>query len=264
MKRNKDRSKTAVSKSSGPANDRAWLNAGDDCRSGPPGSSEACRLVLLGAPGVGKSTQAELLRRWSGACHLSTGEVFRAAKNLPPGQRSPAMESAFKFMARGELVPDATVMDVICEQMRCLRGSGGFLLDGFPRTVAQAEALERLLAKENLPLTAAIDYQLPIEQIVERLAGRRVCSNCKGVFQMTAKSPLKVCPACGGKLEQREDDRPEAIRVRMAAYHKSTEPLIEYYRERDLLVTISAEGSPAEIMQRTEEALEARPHVTHL
>ena len=101
---------------------------------GPSAPKELCRLVLLGAPGVGKGTQAELLHQWSGACHLSTGDIFRAAKSLPPGEQTPAIKSALGYMARGELVPDETVLALVCERIRCLRCVGGFLLDGFPRT----------------------------------------------------------------------------------------------------------------------------------
>jgi adenylate kinase len=209
---------------------------------------------------VGKGTQAELLHQWSGSCHLSTGDIFRAAKNLLPGERTPAIESALGFMTRGELVPDETVLALVCERVGCLRCIGGFLLDGFPRTVAQAEALERLLKAEDLPLTAVIDYELPIDKIVERLAGRRVCSSCKGVFHMADQlSSPETCSQCGGKLYQREDDRPEAIRVRMEAYHRSTEPLIEFYRQRGLLQAVSAEGTPQEILQRTMDSLALRP-----
>jgi len=258
IKSNEDHSRGTAPKRIGGASDRvAWLKGGEACCSiSPVPSKQACRVVLLGAPGVGKGTQADLLHQLTGACHLSTGDIFRAAKSLPPGERSPAMESALKFMGRGELVPDETVLAVIRERVRCLRCAGGFLLDGFPRTVAQAEALDKLLKAENLPLTAVIDYELPIDQIVERLAGRRLCAGCKGTFHVTGKPPSpETCPNCGGKLYQREDDRPEAIRIRMEAYHRSTEPLIAYYRRLGLLLTISAEGAPAEIMHRTAEAL---------
>jgi adenylate kinase len=238
-----------------------WLQGGKalcDTLLVPP--KEARRLVLLGAPGVGKGTQADLLHQWCGACHLSTGDIFRAAQGLPPGERTPAIESALGYMTRGELVPDETVLALVCERVRCLRCTGGFLLDGFPRTVAQAEALERLLKTEGLPLTAVIDYELPLDEIVERLAGRRVCSSCKAVFHVAGRQPSpETCSHCGGKLYQREDDRPEAIRVRMESYHRSTEPLIAYYRRRDLLLTISAAGAPAEIFQRTADALALRP-----
>lgn len=217
----------------------------------------AQRLILLGAPGVGKGTQAELLHHWCGACHLSTGDIFRGAKNIPPGERSAAMEKALAYMVRGELVPDQIVLAVVCERVACLRCAGGFLLDGFPRTVAQAEALEQLLAQEQLPLTAVIEYDLPIEQIVARLAGRRVCANCNLIFHITDRV-LEICPHCGGKLYQREDDRPQAIRVRMAAYRRSTAPLTEFYRQRGLLLTIPATGTPGEILKQTTDALSER------
>ena len=116
-----------------------------------------------------------------------------------------------------------------------------------------------MLKAEDLPLTAVINYELPIDKIVERLAGRRVCSSCKAISHVTDKLPSPgICPQCGGKLLQREDDRPEAIRVRMEAYHRSTEPLIDYYRQRDVLLTISAEGTAPEILQRTMDALALR------
>ncbi len=255
-------SASAASKTNGDAGERAeWLKGGGAvCEGGPAPAGEARRLVLLGAPGVGKGTQADLLHQWCGACHLSTGDIFRAAKSLPPGERTPALESAIGYMTRGELVPDETVVALVSERIRCLRSTGGFLLDGFPRTVAQAEALAQLLKTEDLPLTAVIDYKLALDEIVERLAGRRICASCKGVFHVTdQRSSPETCPRCGGKLYQREDDRPEAIRVRMQAYHRSTEPLIEYYRQRGLLLGISAEGTPREIFQRTVGALRSQP-----
>jgi formate dehydrogenase gamma subunit len=261
MKRKTNPSSTTIPVIKFQAGDRAaWLLGGDaQCSTLPVPAKEPCRLVLLGAPGVGKGTQADLLHYWSGACHLSTGDIFRAAKSLPPAELSPAMKDAFGYMARGELVPDETVVALVSERIGCLRCLGGYLLDGFPRTVAQAESLAELLRKENLPLTGVIDYELPIETIVERLAGRRVCSSCKGITNVSGKTAApQICPHCGGKLIQREDDRPEAIRVRMEAYRRSTEPLIEFYRQRGLLVSISAEGAPEEILQRTVEALTQR------
>jgi adenylate kinase len=241
-------------------NDRAaWLKGGDTLCSitpqAPPGKT--WRLVLLGAPGVGKGTQAQLLAERLGACHLSTGDVFRAAKCLADGERSPALDHALGFMRRGELVPDEIVLDMVGERVCCMRCCGGFLLDGFPRTVAQAEALERLLLREKLALTAVLDFELPIEEIVARLGGRRTCSGCKAVFHVEGLPPRVegICDHCGGKLFQREDDRPEAIRVRMAAYEKSTRPLMEFYRKRGLLVTIAAAKTPDETFQRTMKML---------
>jgi adenylate kinase len=238
---------------------KAWLR-GETAQCEPPPKAQPIprRLVLLGAPGVGKGTQAELLSSNLGACHLSTGDIFRAAKAMDPAERSPALTEALDYMRRGDLVPDETVLALVAERKNCLRCEGGFLLDGFPRTVAQAEALDNLLAGERLKLDAVLSYELPLEKVVSRLSGRRLCSNCKAVFHIEAMPPKVpgVCDHCGGKLYQREDDRPESIRVRMEAYEQNTAPLTDFYRRRKLLVPISAEGSPEEIFQRTLDALE--------
>ena len=233
----------------------AWLKGGEALCSNPPPkpAGRIWRLVLLGAPGVGKGTQAELLSERLGACQLSTGDVFRVAKCLAEGDRSPALEAALHYMVRGDLVPDEIVLGIVQERLRCLRCCGGFLLDGFPRTVAQAKALENLLKKEDVPLTAVLNYELPLDRVVARLSGRRTCSKCKAVFHLTNMPPRVkgLCDHCGGDLLQREDDRPESVRVRMEAYEKSTRPLIDFYQKRGLLVSIKAEGSPEEIYQRT-------------
>ncbi|MCX6927833.1 MAG: nucleoside monophosphate kinase [Verrucomicrobia bacterium] len=239
---------------------KAWIQSGTaQCEPRPKRNGSPHRLVLLGAPGVGKGTQAELLCANLGACHLSTGDIFRAAKALEPCQRTPALTAALDFMRRGDLVPDETVLALVAERVGCLRCEGGFLLDGFPRTVAQAEALERLLAGEKLKLDAVLSYDLPLEQIVSRLSGRRTCPDCKAVFHIDARPPkiADVCDHCGGKLYQREDDRPESIRVRMEAYERSTAPLADFYRQRKLLLSIPAEGSPEEIFRRSLDSLQA-------
>jgi adenylate kinase len=240
---------------------KAWLRGGTAVCEPPPEKVKAPRrLVLLGAPGVGKGTQAELLAAKLGACQLSTGDIFRAAKSLEPGQRSPAITAALEFMRRGDLVPDGTVVDLVAERVGCLRCESGFLLDGFPRTVAQAGALEELLKKNNLKLDGVLSYELPIEKLVSRLAGRRTCPGCKAVFHIETRPPKVqgVCDHCGGALYQREDDRPESIRVRMDAYQKSTAPLADYYRDKGLLIPILAEGSPEDIFKRTLKALKGK------
>ena len=241
-------------------NDRmTWLKAVPGLCSHPPaGEGHPVRLVLLGAPGVGKGTQAELLAERMGACHLSTGDVFRAAKSDSNGcKKSPALQAALDFMKRGELVPDTTVLDMLRERKMCLRCNGGFLLDGFPRTVAQAEALTAMLEEEKISLDAVLSYDMPIEQIVARLAGRRTCSQCKAVYHVTGRPPkvADVCDHCGGALYQREDDRPESIRVRMEAYERSTAPLAGYYRQRGLLRSVPAHGTPEEIYRRSLDAM---------
>ena len=215
--------------------------------------------MLLGAPGVGKGTQAEMLCARLGACHLSTGDVFRAAKCLGEGERSPALEQALEQMRRGDLVSDNTVLAMVAERVKCLRCRGGFVLDGFPRTVAQAEALEKLLASEKLKLGAVLNYELPIAEIVARLAGRRTCSSCKAGFHEQQMPPrvAGICDHCGGKLFQREDDTPAAIRVRMQAYEQATRPLIDFYSRRGLLISVPANGTPEEICRRTLAALDA-------
>ncbi len=244
-------------------NDRAaWLKAGDSqCAVPPPAAPDIFRFVLLGAPGVGKGTQAELLSARLGVCHLSTGDIFRAAKNLCSDERTPAMETALGCMKRGELVTDETVLALVGERSRCLRCRGGFLLDGFPRTVMQAEALEGLLQRERIGLTAVLNYELPIDQVVARLGGRRTCPGCKSVYHVNTRPPKTagVCDYCNTALIQREDDRPESIRVRMEAYERSTAPLADFYRGKGLLISVLADGAPEKIFERTLRALGERP-----
>ncbi len=218
------------------------------------------RLVLLGAPGVGKGTQADLLNQRLNACHLSTGDLFRAASKQKESEQSPAMRAAMEHMRRGELVPDSTVWEMVRERADCIRCGTGFVLDGFPRTLGQAESLKHLMESEKILLNAVVNYELPLAEIVARLSGRRTCEKCKAVYHITGNPPKVegVCDRCEGKLFQREDDRPESITVRMAAYERSTAPLIEFYKALGLLVSVAAVGSPDEICARTIEALRAR------
>ena len=236
----------------------AWFKgASVECSidSSPP--DRPFRLVLLGAPGVGKGTQAELISQRLKPCHLSTGDVFRAAKSLPASERTPAITQALACMQRGELVPDDTVINIVRERSRCMTCPAGFLLDGFPRTVRQAEALDVLLTQLGVKLDAVLSYDMPLEQVIARLSGRRTCAGCKAVFHVTGRPPKvpDVCDNCGGQLVLREDDRPESIRVRMQAYQTSTAPLTDYYQKAGLLVSLSAAGAPEEIYQRTAAAL---------
>jgi adenylate kinase len=232
----------------------AWFQGGDaPCE--PMPHDRPFRLVLFGPPGVGKGTQAELLTHVLGTCHLSTGDLFRAAQCA--GEQSPAVKEAVDAMRQGGLVRDDLVVALVRERARCLRCRGGFLLDGFPRTIAQAEALDVLLAEQGVSLDAVLDYELPLEEIVARLSGRRTCPRCQAVYHVTTRPPAVegVCDQCGGGLVQREDDRPEPVRVRMQTYQASTRPLTEHYRLRGKLVTVPASGSPPEILERTLTAL---------
>lgn len=243
-------------------NDRAaWLYGPlAKCRAVFATRNSPWRIVLLGPPGVGKGTQAAFLTEQLGACHLSTGDVFRAARSQRDKTPSPVMAAALEYMSQGHLVPDEIVWQMVCERISCLRCNGGFVLDGFPRTLAQADSLRQLMDKEQLKLDAVVNYVLPESEIVARLSGRRTCDKCKAIFHVTSQpSRLKgICDHCGGRLYQRDDDHPESIAVRLEAYEKSTAPLIQFYRNRGLLVAIVATGSPAEIFQRTAAALQAR------
>lgn len=243
-------------------NDRAaWLQGPTaQCEMVSDVNRTPWRLVLLGAPGVGKGTQADLLHQRLRACHLSTGDVFRAAAKRSDCDLSPAMKTATEYMRKGALVPDTTVWEMVRERAGCLRCGGGFILDGFPRTLSQAESLRKLMEDERLALSAVVSYDLPASEIVARLGGRRTCEQCKTVFHVTERPPKVegVCDRCGGKLFQREDDRPESIEMRLEVYDRSTAPLIEFYKDLGLLTSVEATGTPDEICARTLAALQAR------
>jgi len=253
--------KEEVGMSTQTKNDRAsWLQGPSaQCTVPPKAVGDPWRLILLGAPGVGKGTQADLLNVRLGACHLSTGDVFRAAKMQEACVLSPAMKAALEYMRRGDLVPDATVWDMVHERKGCLRCDGGFILDGFPRTLSQAASLKSLMESEGLPLTAVVNYELSVSAIVARLSGRRTCQTCKAVYHASERPPKMagICDRCAGKLFQREDDRPESISIRLEAYDRSTAPLIAFYRKLGLLLPVAATGSPEDICARTISALTA-------
>jgi adenylate kinase len=218
------------------------------------------RLILLGPPGVGKGTLAEWLSESLGACHLSTGDVFRGMKSIPENERSHAMREALAYMNRGELVPDGTVLELVGERLECLRCPGGFLLDGFPRTVAQAEALGEMLLREGIALGGVLNFELALEEIVARVADRRVCPGCKAVYNLAFKPPAAAgrCDRCGNALHQREDDRPEASAVRMRQYEESTAPLIQYYHRAGLILHVDCSRGSREAFETTLALLKTR------
>jgi adenylate kinase len=168
------------------------------------------------------------------------------------------MKEALGSMRRGELVPDSTVWDMVRERSGCLHCAGGFILDGFPRRLGQAEALQKLLDSEGITLTAVVNYELPASEIVARLGGRRTCEKCKAVYHVTERPPKSegCCDRCNSQLIQREDDRPESTKVRLEAYDRSTAPLIGFYHRRGLLVQVAATGTPDAIFARTVGELE--------
>jgi adenylate kinase len=195
------------------------------------------RIVLLGAPGAGKGTQAQRLARREGLSHLSTGDLLRAA--VAAG--TPAGKAAHAHMQAGRLVPDELVFGVLFERLGA--GTPAFVLDGFPRNVAQAEELERRLGALGAPLEAAVDIDVPDARLVPRLTGRRSCSACGRAFHVQFLPPRRegACDACGGPLVQREDDREAVVRERLATYHRQTEPLKAHYRARGLFERVDGD-----------------------
>jgi adenylate kinase len=196
-------------------------------------------VILLGAPGAGKGTHAKRLSSLLGIPHISTGDIFREEmeKNSELGQE------VRRYVERGELVPDEVVNQIVKKRLSQDDCKKGFILDGYPRTLQQAEALEQILKELSLPLKKVINLVVSEEEIIRRLSGRRICRNCGAIFHIVNMPPKKegICDYCGGELYQRDDDKPEAIRHRLAVYHKQTEPLIRFYEEKGLLVNVNCE-----------------------
>ncbi|BAU85463.1 adenylate kinase [Streptomyces laurentii] len=212
------------------------------------------RIVLVGPPGAGKGTQAAFLAKNLDIPHISTGDLFRA--NISQGTELGLKAKA--FMDAGDLVPDEVTIGMAKDRMEQPDAVNGFLLDGFPRNVAQAEALDEALKAEDMQLDAVLDLEVPEDEVVKRIAGRRICRNDSAhVFHVTYNAPKTegVCDVCGGELFQREDDSEETVRRRLEVYHKQTEPIIDYYRAQGLVATISALGKVDEVTARAMEAL---------
>ena len=239
----------------------SWLNGPlADCSHVPDKAEPGRRLILLGPPGVGKGTQAQLLSEHIGACHLSTGDVFREAVRPSACPRTPAMETALEYMNRGQLVPDETVWELVRERSGCLHCQGGFILDGFPRTLHQAEALGLFLREQNLGLSAVINYQLPMSEIIWRLSGRRTCRDCKAVFHLTQRPPKTQgrCDHCNGGYTSAATIIPTPSPSAWKSTKNSTAPLIYYYQRQGLLLPVNAHGSVEEIYTRTVTTMENR------
>jgi adenylate kinase len=213
------------------------------------------RFILVGPPGAGKGTQAVNLAAHFSVPHISTGDIFRA--NLKEG--TPLGLEAKSFMDRGELVPDEVTNKMVKDRLGKGDLHNGFLLDGFPRNVRQAEVLEEILNEKKTPLEAALELSVDNAEIINRLAGRRTCRNCQRAFHlMYERSKVDgICDGCGGELYQRDDDKEVVIKRRLEVYNEQTAPIIDFYRERNLLITISAMGSVDEISERAIAALMA-------
>ncbi len=201
-------------------------------------------LVFLGPPGAGKGTQAKLLSQRMGFLHLSTGDLLReAVKN-----QTPLGKKAKEYMDKGELVPDELIVQLIEETMP---KDGNVILDGFPRTVNQALALEEMLRVKGEKISKVLFFDVPDDVIIDRLSGRRVCSKCGAVYHVKYNPPKVegVCDLCGGSLVQRDDDREEVVRKRLEVYRKQTQPLIEFYQERGIIYKLDAGKGVEELFE---------------
>jgi len=204
-------------------------------------------IVLIGAPGAGKGTQAAMLVEALGIPHISTGDMLREA--VARGTSLGLL--AKRYMDKGELVPDEVIVDMVMERLAQPDCQKGAILDGFPRTVYQAEAFEEALAREGKAIAVVPYIKVSMEKLLERLSGRWICRRCQAVYHMVYKPPKddKKCDLCGGELYQREDDKPGTARHRLEVYFQQTMPLLNYYREKGLLREVDGEKSIPEVHQ---------------
>ncbi len=214
------------------------------------------RLVLVGPPGAGKGTQAEFIASHLSVPKISTGDIFRA--NVSQG--TPLGVEAKRYMDAGDLVPDEVTINMVRDRLAAPDASDGFLLDGFPRTVPQAQALDKLLADLGTGLDIVLELVVDDDEVIRRLSGRRTCRGCGKVWHVEFDPPSRdgVCDRCGAELFQREDDKPETIENRLREYAQKTAPLIGYYAAQGRLVGIDATGPVEDITERAIDAL--RPY----
>lgn len=210
-------------------------------------------VVLLGPPGAGKGTQASGIAEKYGILHISTGDIFRA--NLKAG--TPLGLKAKEYMEKGALVPDELTCDLVEDRVMQEDCKNGYLLDGFPRTVFQAEHFDKFLASKGMKLESVIDIEVPDEALIPRATGRRVCRSCGRPYHVTAMPPKVegVCDVCGGEVYQRADDSEETVKNRLSVYHEQTEPLTDYYRNTGILKTVNGDQDMDKVFAEICEAL---------
>jgi len=213
------------------------------------------RLILLGPPGAGKGTQAANIVEKYRIPHISTGDIFR--KNIQEGTE--LGKKAKEYMDQGLLVPDELVVAIVEERLKEADCKDGFLLDGFPRTVEQAEALDKVLAEMDVALDSVINIEVDKEILVNRAVGRRICKDCGATYHIEFNPPQKegVCDKCGGSLYQRADDNEETVSTRVEVYLKQTQPLIDYYTKRGILITIDGQQPIDKVFEDIVNALGA-------
>lgn len=210
-------------------------------------------LVFLGPPGAGKGTQGKLIAQRLGVPFIGMGDLLRQKVE----ENSPLAQRLREIMAKGSYVPDETVIQILEDRIQSPDAQEGFILDGFPRTVAQADALDQLLERQGKSLDGMILLTLPEEEIIRRLSGRRICKNCKKEYHVEFFPPRAegICDLCGGELIQREDDREDTILKRLKVFEEQTTPLIEYARRKRILKEVSGKGNLEEVTQKILEAL---------
>lgn len=203
------------------------------------------KIIMLGAPGAGKGTQAKQISERYGIPHISTGDIFRA--NIKNGTE--LGKKAKTFMDQGLLVPDELVVDLVVDRVAQDDAKKGYILDGFPRTIPQAEALDKALDALHEKIDLALDIEMTDDAIINRMAGRRVCPQCGATYHMKNMPPKKegICDECGAQLVFRDDDQPETVKKRLSVYHEQTEPLISYYKNKGILTVVDGMQDTAEI-----------------
>lgn len=194
------------------------------------------KIVMLGAPGAGKGTQAKRIAEEFGIPHISTGDIFRS--NIKNGTE--LGRKAKSYMDQGALVPDELTCDLVVDRISQPDAANGYVLDGFPRTIPQAEALKKALADRGEAIDFAIDIEVPDENIIRRMSGRRACASCGATYHVVYNPPKKedVCDQCGGTLTLRDDDKPETVKKRLQVYHDQTQPLIDFYKKEGVLHSV--------------------------